>query len=263
MAIQEVKRDTSGLRLLVEHFLGSNWGVILSDVSAGTAGNTERLAFVYDKRRVSPSGLVGEIVLPPTPEGNPQDQFARIPYIVGFKVGGQNFVLLTAHIKYGTVPEDRLAEIQSLARCTAAEIRDRANTPSSEEKNLIVLGDFNIDKRGDNPLFQAFVSTGLKIPPQLNNLKTTLNTDPKYYDQIGWFMDQDFELQYTERAGTIDFVDAIFKELSSGSMTYRISDHFPLWVEFHTDRSVEQMALKLGLEEHQIAMPDPLQIVPD
>ncbi len=63
MAIQEVKRDTSGLRLLVDGFLGPNWGVVLSDVTAGDAGNGERLTFVYDKRRVTPSGLAGEIVL--------------------------------------------------------------------------------------------------------------------------------------------------------------------------------------------------------
>ena len=32
IAIQEVKSDTSGLRMLLDDFLGSQWGLILSDV---------------------------------------------------------------------------------------------------------------------------------------------------------------------------------------------------------------------------------------
>ena len=43
-------------------------------------------------------------------------------------------------------------------------------------------------------------------------------------------------------------------------MTYRLSDHFPLWVEFITDRSSEKMARTLGVDP---AMPDPLASVPD
>jgi hypothetical protein len=43
-------------------------------------------------------------------------------------------------------------------------------------------------------------------------------------------------------------------------MSYRVSDHFPLWVEFVVDRSVERMARTLGLDP---AMPDPLSTVPD
>ena len=34
IAIQEVKEDTSGIRLLLRDFLGPNWGLIVSDVSA-------------------------------------------------------------------------------------------------------------------------------------------------------------------------------------------------------------------------------------
>jgi hypothetical protein len=65
LAVQEVKRDTRGIRIL-EEFLGSDWGLIVSDVTEGAAGNTERLAFLFDRRRVRPTGLAGEIVLPPS-----------------------------------------------------------------------------------------------------------------------------------------------------------------------------------------------------
>ena len=47
---------------------------------------------------------------------------------------------------------------------------------------------------------------------------------------------------------------------SARQTSYRVSDHFPLWVEFTIDRSVEQMAQTLGLDP---AMPNPLSTVPD
>jgi len=259
VAVQEARRDTSGIRSLVDNFLGPNWGLILSDVTGGAQGNSERLAFIYDKRRVQPSGLAGEIVLPPLAEDEPAQQFARTPYIVGFQAGREQFALLTTHIKYGDTPADRLPELEALAAYTATEIRDRAKVVEAEEYNLIVLGDFNIDERGDNPLFQAFISTGLMVPRQLWNLRTTYNTKPKYYDQIAWFMG-DLDLNFAGRAGVIDFAGAVYPELTLHQMSFRVSDHFPVWIEFITDRSDEQMAATLGVHP---AMPDPLSTVPD
>ncbi|MFI5541640.1 MULTISPECIES: hypothetical protein [unclassified Nocardia] len=65
IALQEVHRNTTALTFLLEQ-LGQHWHVIASDAAEGDAGkNDERLAFVYNSRRVQPSGLVGEIVLPP------------------------------------------------------------------------------------------------------------------------------------------------------------------------------------------------------
>ena len=258
IAIQEVKSDTSGIRLLINEFLGSNWGLIVSDVSAGDKGNNERLAFIYDKRRVTPSGLAGEIVLPSEGGDNPAQQFDRTPYIVGFQAAGESFALLTAHIRYGNHPDDRIGEIRSLSQFIADEIRDRA-TAGGEEKNLIVLGDFNIDDRGDNPLFQAFVSTGLVVPAQLLNLKTTYSTKPKYYDQIAWFMGN-LDLLTDDRAGVINFADAVYQDLDLRQMSYLVSDHFPVWVEFIIDRSTEQIAQRLGVDP---AMPDPFKSILD
>jgi len=258
VAIQEVKRDTSGLRTLLDEFLGPNWGMLTSDVSGGNRGNTERLSFLYDKRRVQPSGLAGEIVLPPTAQGDPAQQFDRTPYIVGFQTARDKFALLTAHIRYGKNPAERLGEITALAHHIASEIRQRARG-GGDESNLIVLGDFNIDDRGTNPLFQAFVSTGLTVPSELLNVRTTYDTKPKFYDQIAWFMDS-LDLPASGRAGSIDFSGAVFQELDPLQMSYCISDHLPLWVEFVLDRSTEKIAHALGIDP---AMPDPFVSIPD
>ncbi len=228
-------------------------------MTAGTAGNAERLAFIYDRRRVQLSGLAGEIVLPPGPSGDPMTQFDRTPYMVGFRAAEERFALLTAHIHYGGVPAERIPELRALARFTAAEVRDRSRTAGSEEVNLIVLGDFNIDERTGNPLFDAFVETGLWVPEAIRTQKSTYGTTAKYYDQIAWFRD-DFKLLTQGRAGVVDFVHAVFPELTPQEMSFRVSDHFPLWVEFLTDRSVEAMARVLGVDP---AMPDPFQGVSD
>ena len=258
VAIQEVKRDLSGIRTLLD-WLGPDWGLIITDVTAGSAGNAERLGFVFDRRRVAPSGLAGEIVLPPSPSGDPATQFARTPYAVGFVAAGQRFVLLTSHIKYGSSSEERTPELLALASHVAHEMRDRALEARTEEENIIVLGDFNIETRGDDPLFEAFTSTGLVVPDPLVHLRTTYGTVPKYYDQIAWFMEA-FNLGFAGRAGTIDFSDALLPELTRRQLSYRVSDHLPLWVEFILDRSEEDMAITLGLDP---GMPDPLSTVVD
>ncbi|HEV2132230.1 MAG TPA: endonuclease/exonuclease/phosphatase family protein [Longimicrobiaceae bacterium] len=258
VAIQEVKRDTSGIRMLVEGFLGPNWSVILSDVSAGEKGNHERLAYVYDTRRVTPSGLAGEIVLSPV-DGIAVEQFDRTPYIVGFRSATDRFALLTAHIRYGDHPQARIPELHSLARFTAEEIRDRSRFAGAEETNLIVLGDFNINRRSGDPLFDAFVSTGLFVPEPIREVKTTYGAEAKHYDQIAWFMG-DLDLLSEGRAGVVDFTGAVYQVLTLRQMSYRVSDHFPLWVEFIIDRSTEAMARTLGVNP---AMPDPLGTVPD
>jgi endonuclease/exonuclease/phosphatase family metal-dependent hydrolase len=258
VAIQEVKDNTTAIRMLVEDFLGPDWGLIMSDVSAGDKGNYERLAAVYDKRRVQPSGLAGEIVLPPSEHGDPVEQFDRTPYIVGFQAARERFSLLTAHIRYGDIPADRTGEIKALAAYTAEQLH-RGATADSEERNLIVLGDFNIDERSGNPLFDAFTETGLVVPAALRNVKSTTGTEAKYYDQIAWFMG-DLDLVATGHAGGVDFAGAVFQELTTSQMTYRVSDHLPLWVEFVTDRSTDDMASVLGVDPN---MPDPLGTVSD
>lgn len=260
VALQEIKRDTAGLRLLLDEFLGPEWGVTLSDVSVGAKGNQERLAYVYDRRRVTPSGLAGEIVLPPTTDGDPTEQFDRTPYVVGFRTGAERFALLTAHIRYGDRPADRRPELERLAAYTATQLRDRARFAGAEEANLIVLGDFNIDARTvEDPLFATFVASGLTVPPALRDVPTTTGTRPKHYDQIAWFMGE-LDLLTDGRAGVVDFGGAVYRELSPRQMTDRVSDHFPLWVEFLLDRSTSAMARTLGLDP---AMPDPFRDIPD
>ena len=64
VAIQEVGADLGALDRLRDR-LGKTWKYIVSDVTEGTAGNDERLAFLFDDRKVQFGGVAGEIVIPP------------------------------------------------------------------------------------------------------------------------------------------------------------------------------------------------------
>ena len=64
VAVQEVRDDLSSLEEVMD-ILGSSWDYLLTDVTAGGQGFFERMAFVYDKRKVNFGGLAGEIVVKP------------------------------------------------------------------------------------------------------------------------------------------------------------------------------------------------------
>ena len=206
---------------------------VVSDVTEGDPGNDERLAFVYNSDRVQPSGLVGELVLPEE-AGNPVRQFARSPYAAAFVRGKTEFILTTVHVLWAN-PAQRLPEITAFAEWMEAW----AKRKSDWNTNLIVLGDFNLDRIG-NPLYEAFVSTGLYPPAELNDIPRTIFDDDQskhFYDQIAWFSTpagtQLLEsLTYTKRAGSFDFVPHCYPQLTKAEMSFRISDHYPLWAEF-------------------------------
>jgi endonuclease/exonuclease/phosphatase family metal-dependent hydrolase len=236
VAVQEVRSDLRALRHLLKA-LGPDWGFTLTDATKGTAGNDERLAFLFDTRRVTPSGLACELVVPDddprVPPGAFARQFARTPYAVSFVSGGKTFILVTLHVVYGKKPADRVGELKGIAEWLAGWAAEAAEWGH----NLICLGDFNID-REDDPLWQAFTSTGLTAPPALNRVPRTIFDDPgagHFYDQIAWFVDDAkgpaLSLSCTA-AGSFDFVPFWQGDETTTQLSWRISDHYPLWVEF-------------------------------
>lgn len=242
VAIQEVVGDLRALRDMME-FLGDDWAFLMTDVTRGKAGNNERMAFVFDRRRVQPSGLACELVIPPewleeSDEGALQRQFVRTPYAVSFRSGEATFILVTLHIDYGDEAEERIPELKGIARWMA----DWAKKTNKWHQNLIALGDFNIDRKGDK-LWQAFTSTGLTVPDDLHQVSRSIFSDSnepesgKFYDQIAWFQSASgvprLTLQHS-RSGSFDFLPHVYTDqgLSRYSTSFRISDHYPLWSEF-------------------------------
>jgi len=242
IALQEVKGDLRALRDLVK-WLGSSWAFLMTDVTAGSVGNGERMAYLFDRRRVEPSGLACELVVPEewladvAPDAL-RRQFARTPYAVSFRAGRHTFILVTLHVKYGDDPADRTAELRGIARW----MRAWAVRTNAWSQDLIALGDFNIDRR-DDPLWQAFTATGLTVPRDLEDVPRSIFAAPgeattdKYYDQIAWFAAIDgaggLSMDY-RRGGFVDFLPHVYTDtgLTRSEISWRVSDHYPLWTEF-------------------------------
>lgn len=238
IAVQEVKANIRALRDTLK-VLGDHWSLILTDVAKGDSGNGERMAYIFDTRRVQLSGLAGELVIPNewTKKINQEsldEQFVRTPYAVSFKSNNQTFILVTLHIIYGKKSKDRIKELKGIAQW----LSDWAKNINAFHQNLIVLGDFNIDKRGDL-LDATFLSEGLFVPPQLQNEEVTRSifNETKYYDQIAWFNGTEnqpkLSLEFIN-GGNYDFVGKTLsnRNISKRSLSYLISDHYPLWAEF-------------------------------
>jgi endonuclease/exonuclease/phosphatase family metal-dependent hydrolase len=207
-------------------------------VSKGSSGNDERLAYLFDTRKVQLSGLACELVTPNEDvegisEGAFNRQFSRTPYAVSFKSGSKTFILITAHILYGKAPQDREPELKAIAQW----LKDWSEDVNAFDQSLILLGDFNIDRAGD-PRYEAFVSTGLHLPEDLAAVRRMIyEKSVKYYDQLAWFKDESGQdkiaLTYA-RGGAYDFTRIALKsrDYTNNSLSWRMSDHLPLWGEF-------------------------------
>lgn len=275
VAIQEVRQDLKALDRLMD-ILGYNWDCLYSDVTPGTRGNGERMAIVFDKRKVKPAGLIGQLVLPPIEFRDEQgklqyqsaSQLVRTPLVAGFRSGWTDFVLTTVHIVYGTDAAEspqRVEEIRQVARY----LKKRADDKYEWSRNFIVLGDFNIHSPGDSTL-GALNEGGFLIPPELQHLPSNVEQN-KFYDQIA-FRIRPGKFGTTGKAGVFNYYQSVFRaeDESSYAMdmgaayistsdglarknqstyyraywrTYQMSDHLPMWVELRIDYSDEYLAL--------------------
>jgi endonuclease/exonuclease/phosphatase family metal-dependent hydrolase len=273
VAVQEVYQDLGGLERLMDA-LGGYWDYIVTDTTAGDRGNDERMAFLYDTRKVRFGGLAGEVVLPPQEEEGgmrPVTQFWRTPFSVGFKSGWTDFILTTVHILWGSSrsdPDERVREIREVAQF----MRRRAEDETSWSQNTILLGDFNIFGT-DDETFQQLVEAGFEVPDPLLEFRSNASKT-RHYDQIA-FYPRPGSLDFTGRAGVFDFFDVVYREedealyvdamgeayttTSRGEprqtpsryyqtywRTQQMSDHLPMWVELKIDYSDAYLTRQLN-----------------
>ena len=277
VAVQEVRQELEALERL-GRILGGHWNYIVTDVTEGSRGNKERMAFLYDSRKVRFGGLAGELVLPPVElkdaEGKtvyqPVTQLARSPFMCGFTAGWTRFVLTTVHVLYGTQTADdpeRLEEIRQIAQFLRTRTLDR----SAWARNLVLLGDFNIFKPSDNTM-AAITEAGFVVPERIQSLPSNAIQN-KHYDQIAFRVRED-RFGATGRAGVFNYYETVFGEedeslyapymgeayhtTSKGKprqdksayyltywRTHQMSDHLPMWVELTIDYSDEYLARRL------------------
>ncbi|MDO8187311.1 endonuclease/exonuclease/phosphatase family protein [Conexibacter sp. JD483] len=266
VAIQEVREDLRALRRLMAR-LSDQWDYIVSDVTAGTAGNSERLAFLYDRRKVRFNGLAGELVLPPVRvrgETVPVTQIARTPLMAGFQVGWTSFVLTTVHILWGddkAEPPQRVEEIRQITTFLRRRTEPASSRPSDSADaappidNFILLGDFNIFDEQSKTFRVLTEDGGFTVPDGIRALKGSNALQNRKYDQIA-YRAQPRRFAATGAGGTFDYYRYVFTDADAdayravqqgiGSFrewrTYQMSDHLPLWAEFRVDFSDDYLA---------------------
>jgi endonuclease/exonuclease/phosphatase family metal-dependent hydrolase len=275
VAVQEVRQDLRALERLMR-VLGRDWTYFVTDVTEGTRGNQERLAFLYDRRKVRFNNLASQLVLPPLAKkqgskrvSTPATQIARTPFIIGFSAAWTKFVLATVHIIYGTDDPDAPERIEEI-RQVASALRERGDDATRRFDNLVLLGDFNIYTSGDQTM-KALTDQGWVIPDALQQIPGSNVPKDKRYDQIA-FRPHPQWFEPTGRAGIFDYYQSVFRDQDEqtyipdmGSAynktdkgkqrtvgakktyyraywrTFQMSDHLPMWLEIRTDYSSDYL----------------------
>ena len=248
ISVTELSEDVSDLRRVME-ILGPYWKVIFSDTIMDNAGNGERIAYLYDKRAITFTGLAAEADPSRVVKDNKYESqitWWRSPYIASFRAGRFDFIVISAHIRYGKRVSDRIKPLEHLADW----IHQRVTEQSVIDKDIILVGDFNITSKRSKT-FRAITKHGLTIPSALLKVRGTTLTQKKPYDQILHYH------KYTElsgdKGGVINFYKddwralfpkARYPEMSKDKFTYQLSDHLPLWISIDTwtdDEELDQM----------------------
>lgn len=247
IAITEVRDNLADLNRVLG-ILGPYWRAMFSDFITDPGGNRERIAYMYDKRAVTFTGLAAEADAPrkkdqSTGEYLPQLSWWRKPFIASFRAGNFDFVAITAHIRWGSGDESRVSPLQILADW----IDERQRETHLLNKDIILMGDFNIPST-DSELFDAIASKGLRIPHALLGVHGTNLARNKRYDQILHYPQH--TQCFTDNGGVLDFYAGdhrkLFPDLTKTKFTYQLSDHLPLWIQINTDTSDEWLDQQLN-----------------
>ena len=261
VAIQEVKTDLWYLDELTRS-LGGWWKYLVSDVCQGEAGNGERMAFLYDGRKLSFGGLAGELETPGPLVGSRGKSASlrgskgtsRSPYFAGFRAGWFKFTICTMHAYYGDSSANNKQRAEDALQ-TATRLRDRMTQKDRWAANAILLGDFNVFS-DDDPTAKNLAKAGFECPSSLRGITTnTKGTQP--FDRL-LFIAPDVKHQikralggvfkvfdYVYRDGDHEAYGKSKKEFETWR-TYQMSDHNPLWCEIAIDFTDQYLASRMG-----------------
>jgi endonuclease/exonuclease/phosphatase family metal-dependent hydrolase len=241
IAVQEVNANLSGLRGVLSH-LPEGYRAQFTD----TAGNQERMTFVYDAARVTSLELAGEIAIPPAQHhfvhlpgiAREFTGFDRNPYAVAFRCGGFRFTLVNVHLFFGgeTTADLERRSLETFAVARWADLQ--GNSANAYTPDVIALGDFNMPKAvAGDPIFDALTARGLELPEHSSAIGSSIASD-NHFDQIAFFPGRtrgDFV-----ELNVFDYDGALFADLWNARphtdfnafMRFHISDHRLLWAQF-------------------------------
>jgi len=259
IAVQEVNEKYAHLAQIVE-LMGANYNFVMSD----TAGNNERLAYIYDSAKVKRRQLFGELALRPREypkhtvdvryrEGG-EDKvdtfvdhrfvpFDRNPFIGSFQCGELSITVANTHLYFGKFQNSRkreeraryarrVLEIFALARWAGR----RSKKDSTYDKDIILLGDMNVPTMdADESTYKALKKFGYQ--PLEWHTKTggsNLGND-KTYDQMSFAPGQ--IRKRVKDFNVFDFDNALLRDLwqqlEASLSPKKARSKFNSYIKFH------------------------------
>ena len=165
------------------------------------------------------------------------EEFAYPPLIVLFRAIGAplDFVLVIAHVR------PSLAELEIPALARAMEEIAAAHA----ERDVLCVGDFNADgayyDEGAGPLLAGFPETDfISVVP--NDADTTVASGALAYDRmvLARSLAEDFTGNWAVlRPGDLWDLSACEGPAGRAGTESALSDHYPVWAEFHTRRDTD------------------------
>ena len=234
-SVQEVNEKFKIFVEIVRH-MGSGFDYVMND----TAGNSERLAFIYKKSKIKPKNLFGELALRlrEYPKHtvtvryteNRQEKMAkykdfrfvpfdRNPFIGSFKAGSIDFTLVNVHLYFGKWQNSkkkadqlkycrRVLEIFALSRWAKRRLKKEA----TYDKDIILLGDMNVPVMDtSDSAYKALVKFGMQPVDYLTRTGGSNIGNDRTYDQMA-FAPGSIGNRIIDR-DVFDFDKAVFKEL--------------------------------------------------
>jgi len=282
IAIQEVKSSLKDLNIILR-LLGKDWAYQVNDITEGSSGNSERSAYLFNKKRVELSGISGEITLwDDITKDSDLKQLKRTPYITGFKAGWKKLSLINLHLHPGDGNDDlalRRKEVELLLK--AISHKQKGNRFWT--KNMIVLGDFNFyddtSKVKDSPAIRLFENHGFRQIDSLVGIDTNAS-NTEAFDRLFLHVNDFFKIKKDDEGKEIGGVFNPYKYVfrDKDIMEYKeemledyggekdmsdpnnlekyykhpwrknqISDHYPIWVEVVIDSSEDFLTQKKEL----------------
>ncbi|MGO3183103.1 MAG: endonuclease/exonuclease/phosphatase family protein [Aequorivita sp.] len=279
VALQEINRDLSDFKKVLK-LLGSHWKHTFSDVTEGNWGNDERFGFIYDSRRITQSGLSGEIVT--SPESVAEDaiirQLKRTPIFTGFESGWRKFSVVSIHLHPGQGSANKAIRKEEV-RLLMEILKRKIHSAAFEDRNMVIVGDTNLYKE-DSDIVKLITDTDFEESNGLQGKFTNTSLN-QIYDRVFLNVNDYFKLSLdtngTEKGGVFNLFDYVYINTPEEIENYhnlmlqqkedpstltndakfrsyfnkywkrnQMSDHLPIWIEVQTESSDEFLANKLG-----------------
>ena len=208
IAVQEINDNLSNFIKLVK-YIGDHFDYMIND----TAGNNERLGFIYNKKKVNVGRLFAEIAIPkknhprytvvvPYRRGGENRvevyykhefiPFDRNPFVGNFECKSLNFTIVNTHLYFGafknstTINERakyarRVLEIITLSKWAKKRIKKQ----TTYDKDILLIGDMNIPAMDKNDsAYKALLKSGLKPLDYFSKTGGSNILNTKTYDQM-------------------------------------------------------------------------------